>query len=207
MLSSDKMTFWHQNVAATQVARLEVIMFGYRMWYRRAKYRSTLMAVIVSRETQQSWILRKILACDRREREPSRESGIRAMAMLTGRTRNPTKRSETARLHSKMVDGVRREGFLHTAASTKTLPAMHIGISRALRTLFMITEVSKGEDSSLLSSPPGIISSVEFAISNFSILSPISLQRESAYYFLYSFTWLLIKITTTLPVFNSLTYI
>ena len=53
--------------------------------------------------------------------------------MLTGRTRNPTKRSETARLHSKMVDGVRRDGFLHTAASTKNLPAMHIGISRALR--------------------------------------------------------------------------
>ena len=31
MLSSDKMTFLHQNVAATQVARVEVIMFGYRM--------------------------------------------------------------------------------------------------------------------------------------------------------------------------------
>ena len=105
--------------------------------------------------------------------------------MLTGRTRNPTKRSETARLHSKMVDGVRRDGFLHTAASTKTLPAMHIGISRALRTLFgMITEVSKGEDSSSLSNPPGIISTVEFAISKFPILSPISLQRETAYYFL-----------------------
>ena len=51
--------------------------------------------------------------------------------MLTGGARIPTKRSETARLHSKMVDGVRREGFLHTAASTKTLPVMHIGISRA----------------------------------------------------------------------------
>ena len=105
--------------------------------------------------------------------------------MLTGRTRNLTKRSETARLHSKMVDGVRRDGFLHTGASTKTLPAMHIGISRALRTLFgMITEVSKGKDSSSLSNPPGIISTVEFAISKFSILSPISLQREIAYYFL-----------------------
>ena len=107
------------------------------------------------------------------------------MAMLTGRTRNPTKRSETARLDSKMVDGVCRDGFLHTAASTKTLPAMHIGISRALRTLFgMITEVSKGEDSSeSLSNPPDIISTVEFALSNFSILSPVSLQKETAYYF------------------------
>ena len=98
--------------------------------------------------------------------------------MLTGGARIPTKRSETARLQSKMVDGVRREGFLHMAASTKTLPVMHIGISRALRTLFgMITEVSKGEDSSSLSNPPGIISTVEFAISNFSILSPVSLGR------------------------------
>ena len=84
-----------------------------------------------------------------------------------------------------MVDGVRREGFLHTAASTKTLPVMHIGISRALRTLFgmIYTEVSKGEDSSSLSNPLGIISTVEFAISKFPILSPISLQRETAYYF------------------------
>ena len=107
-----------------------------------------------------------------------------------------------------MVDGVCREGFLHTAASTKTLPVMHIGISRALRILFgMITEVSNGEDSSSRSNPPGIISTVEFAISNFSILSPISLQRETAYYFLYSFTWRLMKITTILPAFNSLTYV
>ena len=129
--------------------------------------------------------MRKILACGRRERESLRESGIRAMAMLTGRTRNPTKRSETARLHSKMVDGVRREGFLHTAASTKTLPAMHIGISRALRTLFMITEVSKGEDSSPLSNPSSFfISTVEFAILKLTILSNVSLQRETAYYFL-----------------------
>ena len=111
---------------------------------------------------------------------------LRVADTLTGRTRNPPKRSETGRLHSKMVDGVRGEGFLHTGASTKTLPAMHIGISRALRTLFgMITEVSKGEDSSeSLSNPPGIISTVEFAISKFPILSPISLQRETAYYFL-----------------------
>ena len=91
--------------------------------------------------------MRTRLTCDRRELELLPERITRAMAILTGRTRNPTKRSETARLHSKMVDGVRREGFLHTAASTKTLPVMHIGISRALRTLFvMITEVSKGED-------------------------------------------------------------
>ena len=105
--------------------------------------------------------------------------------MKTGRARNPTKRSETARLHSKMIDGVRREGFLHTAASAKTLPVIHIGISRALRTLFgMITEVSKGEDSSSLSNPSSIVSTVEFAILKFSIMSPVSLQRESAYYFL-----------------------
>ena len=148
MLISDKMTFLHQNVAVTYIARLEVIKFGYRMWYRRAKYRSTLTAVTVSRETPQSWIVRKNLAWYRRESELLPERIKWAMAMLTGRTRNPTKRSETARLHSKMIDGVRREGFFHTAASTKTLPAIHIGISRALRTLFgMITEVSKGEDS------------------------------------------------------------
>ena len=127
--------------------------------------------------------MRKNLAFDRSESKLTRESGVRAMAMLTGRARNPTKRSETARLHSKMVDGVRREGFLHTAASTKTLPVMHIGISRALKTLVMITEVSKGEDSSSLSNPTGIISTVEFAISKFSIFFRISLERETAYYF------------------------
>ena len=90
--------------------------------------------------------MRMRLACGRRELELLPERIKQVMAMLTGRTRNPTKRSETARLHSKMVDGVRREGFLHTAASTKTLPAMHIGISRTLRALVMITEVSKGEN-------------------------------------------------------------
>ena len=128
--------------------------------------------------------MRTRLTCDRRELELLPERITRAMAILTGRTRNPTKRSETARLHSKMVDGVRREGFLHTAASTKTLPAMHIGISRALRTLLIIIEVSKGEDSSSLSNPSSIISTVEFAILKFSILSNVSLQRETAYYFL-----------------------
>ena len=80
-----------------------------------------------------------------------------------------------------MVDGVCRDGFLYTAASTKTLPVMHIGISRALSTLFIIIEVSKGEVSSSLSNPPGIISAVEFAILKFSILSNVSLQRETAY--------------------------
>ena len=128
--------------------------------------------------------MRARLACDRRELELLPERIKRAMAMLTGRTKNPTKRSETARLHSKMIDGVRREGFLHTAASTKTLPAMHIGISRALRTLVIITEVSKGEDSSSLSNPSSIISTVAFAILKFSILSNVCLQRETAYYFL-----------------------
>ena len=128
--------------------------------------------------------MRTRLTCDRRELELLPERITRAMAILTGRTRNPTKRSETARLHSKMVDEVCREGFLHTAASTKTLPVMHIGISRALRTLFIITEVSKGEDSSSLSNPSSIISTVEFAILKFSILSNVSLQRETAYYFL-----------------------
>ena len=128
--------------------------------------------------------MRKNRAFDRSESKLTRESGVRATAMLTGRARNPTKRSETARLHSKMIDGVRREGFLHTAASTKTLPAMHIGIRRALRTLVMITEVSKGEDSSSLSNPSSIISTVVFAILKFSILSNVSLQRETVYYFL-----------------------
>ena len=128
--------------------------------------------------------MRTRIAFNRRETELLPERIKRAMTILTGRTRNPTKRSETARLHSKMVDGVRREGFLHTAASTKTLPTMHIGISRALRTLFMITEVSKDEDSSSLSKPPGIISTVEFAILKFSILSNVSLRRETVYYFL-----------------------
>ena len=129
--------------------------------------------------------MRTRIACDRREIELLPEWITRAMPILTGRTRNPTKRSETARLHSKMVDGVCRDGFLHTAASTKTLPAMHIGISRALRTLFgMITEVQKGEDSWSLSNPSRIISTVEFAILKFSILSNVSLQRETAYYFL-----------------------
>ena len=32
MLSSNEMTFLHQNVADTQVARLEVIKFEYPMW-------------------------------------------------------------------------------------------------------------------------------------------------------------------------------
>ena len=100
------------------------------------------------------------------------------------KSKKPNKKIRNSKT-AEQNDGVRREGFFHMAASTKTLPVMHIGISRALRTLFgMITEVSKGEDSSSLSNPWSIISTVEFAILKFSILSNVSLQRETAYYFL-----------------------
>ena len=204
MLSSDKMMFLHQNVAATQVAHVEVIKFGYRMWTEgQISVDANCCHCFKGNTAELNNEEDSCLWQTRLRTDPRKCKGD---GNVKWKSKKPNKRIRNSKT-AEQNDGVGREGFLHMPANTKTLPAMHIGISRALRTLFMITEVSKGEDSSSLSNPSSIISTVEFAILKFSILSNVSLQRETAYYFLYSFTWHLIKILTTLPAFNSLTYV
>ena len=54
--------------------------------------------------------------------------------METGCRTKPTRRSETAILHRKMVEGERSEGVLDMAANTKQLLMTEISISGAFRT-------------------------------------------------------------------------
>ncbi len=61
----------------------------------------------------------------------------------------PTRRSETARLQSIIVDVERMEEVLIMAANTKALPRIDMSISGALRTQFMMIRVSGVELSSL----------------------------------------------------------
>ena len=60
----------------------------------------------------------------------------------SGCTTSPTRRSETARLHKKTVDGKRSEGVLSMAANTKAFAVVAVSISGALRTQLMMTMVS-----------------------------------------------------------------
>ena len=61
---------------------------------------------------------------------------------------NPTRRSETARLQSIIIEVERMEGVLIMAANTKALSRMDMSTSGALRTQFMMTTVSGIELSS-----------------------------------------------------------
>jgi len=61
----------------------------------------------------------------------------------------PIQKSETARLQSIIMCGVRIEGVLIMAANTKALPRMDMSISGALRAQFMMVIVSGVELTSL----------------------------------------------------------
>lgn len=63
-------------------------------------------------------------------------------AMETGCGTSPTKTSDTAKLHSKIVHDERSEGVLNTAAGTKVLPIMDISINGAFKTHFMMIIIS-----------------------------------------------------------------
>ena len=54
---------------------------------------------------------------------------------------SPTRRSETARLQSIIIEVERMEGVLIMAANIKALPRIDMSISGALRTQFMMTIV------------------------------------------------------------------
>ena len=62
--------------------------------------------------------------------------------MKTGCTISLTKRSETAKLRKKTVDGERSEGVLNMATNTKQFPMIAVRISGALRTQLMMAMVS-----------------------------------------------------------------
>jgi len=62
--------------------------------------------------------------------------------METGCATGPTKTSDTAKLHSEVVDGERGEGVFSVAASTKVLPVMDMSISGAFKAQFTIVIIS-----------------------------------------------------------------
>ena len=62
--------------------------------------------------------------------------------METGCATSPTKISDTAKLHRKIVDGERSEGVVNIAAITKVLPIMDMSINGAFKTQFMIVIIS-----------------------------------------------------------------
>jgi len=62
--------------------------------------------------------------------------------MKKGCTTSPTRRSETARLPKKTVDGVRSEEVLNMAVKAREFPVMDMSISGALRAQFIITMAS-----------------------------------------------------------------
>ena len=51
----------------------------------------------------------------------------------------PTRKSETAKLQSRVRDGERSEGVLKIAAKTIALPMIDVIINGPFRTLFMMT--------------------------------------------------------------------
>ena len=61
--------------------------------------------------------------------------------MYTGCTTNATRRSDTAKLQRKVVDGERSVGVLNMAASTKELPIMDMSINGALSAQFTMVMV------------------------------------------------------------------
>jgi len=54
----------------------------------------------------------------------------------------PTRRSDTAKEQSNIVDGKRSEGVLNIAVNTRVLPIMDMSISGALRMQFTMITVS-----------------------------------------------------------------
>ena len=96
------------------------------------------MAVIVKRETPQTVKDITFHMCNKE----STFVFFKSMYMQSGCTISPTRRSEKAKLHNKIMDGERSEGVLNMAASTKELPIMDMSIKGALRTQFMMTIVA-----------------------------------------------------------------
>jgi len=54
----------------------------------------------------------------------------------------PTRKSETAKLQRKVMDGERSEGVLNMEANTRRFPIVDMSINGAFRTQFMMITVS-----------------------------------------------------------------
>ena len=68
----------------------------------------------------------------------SRGSDVtKPLVMYSGCTTTPTRRSETARLPNKSMDGVRSEGVFDIAASIKALPIVATSIKGTFMARFM----------------------------------------------------------------------
>ena len=95
------------------------------------------MVAIVKRETPQADTDKMLYASNR-----ERLLNFISEAMKSACTTSPTKKSETARLPKKTVDGERSEGVLNMAPNTKEFPMMAVSISGALRAQLMMAMVS-----------------------------------------------------------------
>lgn len=113
------------------MARFSVIKHWYRRWNCRAMNRSTLIAVIVQRETTPVKLNNILIA------KVKGGSCFSSYAMYTGWTMIPTSRSEMARLHMKMLDGDRSEGVLKIVDKVKLLPVTQASINGTLRIQFI----------------------------------------------------------------------
>ena len=104
-----------------------VTKVGYRRWKWTAKSLSTLIADIVRSETvhtenptiTDSWEIKLFF--------------VSRSAMYIGWPMTPTRRSETARLQSKIMDVERIDGVLLMAPNTTALPRMDMSISGTFR--------------------------------------------------------------------------
>lgn len=65
---------------------------------------------------------------------------LKEWAMKSGWITRPTRRSETARLHSKSMAGERSEGALKMAANTKLFPTMATSIEGTFMALVIMSE-------------------------------------------------------------------
>jgi len=67
---------------------------------------------------------------------------VSSFAMYTGCMTSPTRRSETARLDKRLVDGERSEGVLKIADQIKAFAMTDMSINKASREQFMTRKVS-----------------------------------------------------------------
>ena len=100
-----------------------VTKVGYRRWKFTAKSRSTLIAVIVSRETVHT---ENPTIIDRWEMELF---CVSRSPIYIGWPMTPTRKSETARLQRKFMDVERMDGVLLMAANTSALTRIEVSIS------------------------------------------------------------------------------
>lgn len=120
-------------IAMAELIRDFVITAAYRIWRCKAKNRSTLMAVMINKETPQNEYATVS------QRMSKQRSLVSSLAIYSGCVIRPTRKSEKTRFDSIFIDVVRMQGVLITAVNTKPLPRMDMRSSAALIVQFIMT--------------------------------------------------------------------